>query len=136
MLPFVSCMNCLSKLGMGNCPSDPVVKTLPSSAGDAGLIPDQEDKIPYASWPKNKNIKQKQYCNKFNKDFKNDLCQQNIFNIWKKNKNDVTLVLSTLMHVCSVISRVWLFVTPWIVALQAALSMGFIPTQIEIQHIT
>ena len=28
-------------------------------------------KIPHASGPKNQNIKQKQYCNKFNKDFKN-----------------------------------------------------------------
>ena len=27
--------------------------------------------IPRASWPKNQSIKQKQYCNKFNKDFKN-----------------------------------------------------------------
>ena len=28
-------------------------------------------KMPHASWPKNQNIKQKQYCNKFSKDFKN-----------------------------------------------------------------
>ena len=28
-------------------------------------------RIPHASWPKHQNIKQKQYCNKFNKDFKN-----------------------------------------------------------------
>ena len=27
-------------------------------------------KTPHASWPKNQNITQKQYCNKFNKDFK------------------------------------------------------------------
>ena len=45
----------------------PVVKTLPSNAGGAELIPDQGTKIPHALWPKNQNIKQKQYCNKFNK---------------------------------------------------------------------
>ena len=44
------------------------------------------------------------------------------FLMFEKNKNDVTLVLSTPMRVCSVISRVRLFVSPWIVALQAALS--------------
>ena len=49
----------------------PVVKTLPSNARDAGSIPSQGAKIPRASGPKNRNIKQKQYCNKFNKDFKN-----------------------------------------------------------------
>ena len=48
-----------------------MVKTSPSSAGGMGLIPSQGAKIPHASWPKNQNIKQKQYCNKFNKDFKN-----------------------------------------------------------------
>ena len=44
---------------------------LPSSAGHAGSIPDQGTKIIRALWPKNKTIKQKQYCNRFNKDFKN-----------------------------------------------------------------
>jgi len=48
-----------------------VVNTPPSNAGGAGLIPGQEAKIPYALWPKKQNIKQKQYCKKFNKDFKN-----------------------------------------------------------------
>ena len=52
-------------------PGGPVVKTSPSNAGDAGLIPGWGAKIPHASWPKNQNIEQKQYCNKFNKDFKN-----------------------------------------------------------------
>ena len=46
-----------------------MVKILPSKAGDAGLVPDQEAKIPRALGPRNQNIKQKQYCNKFNKDF-------------------------------------------------------------------
>ena len=52
-------------------PGSPVVKTLPSSAGGMGLIPGQGAKIPHASRPENQNIKQKLYCNKFNKDFKN-----------------------------------------------------------------
>ena len=48
-----------------------MVKTVPSSVGGAGSIPGRRTKIARASWPKNQNIKQKQYCNKFNKDFKN-----------------------------------------------------------------
>ena len=40
---------------------------------DSGLILDLEGKIPYASWPRNQNIKQKEYHNKFNKNFKNGL---------------------------------------------------------------
>ena len=39
---------------------------LPSNAGGTGLIPSQGAKIPHALWPKNQNIKQKQYCRKFN----------------------------------------------------------------------
>ena len=53
-------------------PGGPVVKTLPSNAGGAGLIPGWGAKIPHTSRPKNQKIKQKQYCNKFNKDFKID----------------------------------------------------------------
>ena len=44
--------------------------TSPSNAGSAGSIPGRGAKIPHASRPKNQHIKQKQYCNKFNKDFK------------------------------------------------------------------
>ena len=58
-------------------PGGPVVKTSPSNAGVGSLIPGQGDKIPHASGPKNQNIKQKQYCNKFNKDFKNDPHKKN-----------------------------------------------------------
>ena len=43
-----------------------------SNAGDVGSIPGQGTKIPHASGTKNQNIKQKQYCNKFNKAFKSD----------------------------------------------------------------
>ena len=52
-------------------PGGPVVKTSPSNAESIGSMPGQGAKIPHASGPKNQNINQKQYCNKFNKDFKN-----------------------------------------------------------------
>ena len=55
---------------MRDFPGGPVVKTLPSNAGGVGSIPVRGAKIPQASGPKNQNMKQKQYCNKFNKDFK------------------------------------------------------------------
>ena len=55
----------------GDFPAGPVLKTSPSSAGGAGLIPGQGAKIPHTSGPKNQNIIQKQYSNKFNEDFKN-----------------------------------------------------------------
>ena len=50
---------------------DPVGKTLPSSAVDAGSIPGWRAKISHDSQPKIQNIKQKQCCNIYNKDFKN-----------------------------------------------------------------
>ena len=52
-------------------PGGSVVKTSPSNAVGVGSIPGQGAKIPHAAQPKNPNIKQKQYCNKFNKDFEN-----------------------------------------------------------------
>ena len=50
-----------------------MVKTLPSSAEHAGLIPGQGLKILHVSQPKNQNIKQKQYNNKFSNDSKHGL---------------------------------------------------------------
>ena len=55
-----------------------MVKTSPSNAGGAGSIPSRGAKIPHGSGPKNQNIKQKEYCNKFNKDFKNGPHQKNL----------------------------------------------------------
>ena len=55
---------------IGDLPGDPVVKTSPSNVGDLNLIPGQGAKIPLDLQPKKQNIKQKQYCNKFNKDLK------------------------------------------------------------------
>ena len=46
-----------------------MVKILPSNAGVTDLMPGWRAKVPHASWPKNQNVKQKQYCNKFDEDF-------------------------------------------------------------------
>ena len=46
------------------------------SAEGMGLIPGQRAKIRHVSRSKNQNIKQQQYCNKLNKDFKNGPCQK------------------------------------------------------------
>ena len=54
------------------CPRDfpgrQVVETWLSNADGVSLIPDKGAKVPYSSWPKNQNIRQKQYCKKSNKD--------------------------------------------------------------------
>ena len=71
-------------------PGGPVVKTSPSNAGGEGSIPGWGAKIPHASWPKIQNIKQKQYCNIFNKDFKNGPHQKNLL---KKRKDTCVVVL-------------------------------------------
>ena len=67
----------------------PAVRTLLFNAGDMGSIPSQGAKILQALWPKN--IKQKQYFNTFNKDFKNGTHENNFKG--KKRKN------SKKMHV-------------------------------------
>ena len=67
-----------------------MVKTLFSNAESMSSIPDWESKIPHTSWPKYQNIKQKQYCNQFNKDFKNGSHQKNLL---KKSHDSCTLVL-------------------------------------------
>ena len=48
-----------------------MAKTSPSNAGSVDWIPGQGAQIPHALWPKNQNIKEKQYCNRFNKAFLN-----------------------------------------------------------------
>ena len=48
-----------------------MVKTLSSNSGGVGSIPGQGAIIPQDSEPKRNNTKHKQYCNQFNKDFKN-----------------------------------------------------------------
>ena len=54
-------------------------------AEGVGLIPGWEARTPRASQPKNQNIKQKQYCSQFNKDFKNGLRPKKIL----KKKTDM-----------------------------------------------
>ena len=66
-----------------------MVKTLPSNAGGAGSVPGQGARIPHALGPKNQNIKQKRYCNKFNKGFKNGPHQ----NIYQSTSNAAKAVL-------------------------------------------
>ena len=57
-------------------PGSPVVKILPFNMGGASSTLGWGVKISHVLWPKNIYIKQKQYCNKFNKDFKNGLHQK------------------------------------------------------------
>ena len=75
-----------SVIEIGSCwnfPGGPVVTNSPSSAVVSGSIPCRGPKVPHASWwPKNQNTKQKQNCNKFNKDFKNGSHQK----VFKKKK--------------------------------------------------
>ena len=62
-----------------------MVKTLPFNTEGTCSIPGQGAEIPHAllaKKKKNKTIRQKQYCNKFNKDFKNGSNQK----ILKKKK--------------------------------------------------
>ena len=54
----------------GDFPGSPVVKLSPSNAGGGSSIPGREAKIPHVLGPKKGKMKQKQYCNKFNKDLK------------------------------------------------------------------
>ena len=48
-----------------------MVQTLPSNAGGPDSIPGWGARASHAYQPKNCDIKQKQYCNKPDKDFKN-----------------------------------------------------------------
>ena len=74
-----------------------MVKTSPPSAGDGSLIPGQGAKILHASWLKNQNIKPKQYCNTFNKDFKKwtikkplkKIRNKRVFRFFKKQINKI-----------------------------------------------
>ena len=52
-------------------PGGPGLETSPSHAGNVGSIPGQGAKNPHGLEPKSQNTKEKQYCNKFNKNFKN-----------------------------------------------------------------
>ena len=75
-----------SKVARWDFPSGPVVQTSAFSAG-CGFSPCRGAKIPLAWQPKPHNIKQKQYCSKFSKDFKNGPLQK----ILKKKKDGQVL---------------------------------------------
>ena len=55
--------------GRGDFSGGPGIKILPSNARGASSIPGQGAQIPHALWSKSQAAKQKQYCEKFNKDF-------------------------------------------------------------------
>ena len=74
-----------------------MVKTSPSRARGEGAISGEGAKIPRASWPKNQNIKQNQYCNEFNKDFKNGSHRKNLLR--KKTKNHELSFLHSVISV-------------------------------------
>ena len=54
-----------------------------------GSIPGWGAKIPHASWPNPQNIKQKQYGNKFNTDFKNGPHQKNFKKLKQNNIKNI-----------------------------------------------
>ena len=78
--------------------------------GNASSVPGWRAKIPHALWPKNLAIiKQKQYCNKFSKDFKNDPHQEKSK---KKNTENMKIWLIYMLLLLSRFSRVRLCTTP------------------------
>ena len=58
--------NSLKAVATGDFPGGSVTGTSPSNTEGVGLIPSPGAGIPRAGWPKNQNIKHKQYSNKFN----------------------------------------------------------------------
>ena len=63
-------MNWLKNIPHTDFSGSPVVKTVLSNAGSAGSIPGQGPRSHMPHSQKTKSMKQKQYCDKFNKDFK------------------------------------------------------------------
>ena len=74
-----------------------MVKTSPSNAAGLGSIPGWGAKIPHALGPKNQNIKQRQYCNKFNKGFKNGPHLKNLKKKKKERKKESQRSLKNLL---------------------------------------
>ena len=71
-------------------PRGPLVKTLPFNAGGAGSIPAWKARSHLACGQKKQSIKQKQYCNKLNEDFK-------MFHIKKIFKKEIQLYFKYLV---------------------------------------
>ena len=76
-----------------------MVDTLPSNTGDVSFIPGTRAKIPHASGPKNQSVRQKQYCSKFNKDFKNSPHQKKKEKKRPKESGQRTDSILCLIHI-------------------------------------
>ena len=85
----VSSEQSIQELVYGDFPEGPVVKTSPSNAKGEGSVPDWEAKTLHASSPKTQSVKQKQYCNKFSKDFKNGPHPKKFLKKKKKIRSDL-----------------------------------------------
>ena len=109
---FVSVNKTVKKWTSKDFPGGPVVKTSLSNAGSLGSIPCQGAKIQHASEPKTQNIKQKQYCNKFNKDFKNGPHQKKKTN-FKKEKKEPQCLLAFIWWFCCYIYFNYLYPFFW-----------------------
>ena len=92
---------------LGDFPGCPVVKTSPFNARGMGSIPVQGAQIPHASLPKHQNIKPKQYCNTFSKEFKRMVCIQFFFFLEK------ALILNSNCVVASVGAQWGASSSPW-----------------------
>ena len=89
---------------------------LHASTGKAmSSIPGCGTKIPYASWPQNQNTKYKQYCNKFNKDYKWPTLK-------KKNFKKIKCFLKRISYVCYCLKRT----QGWLLAKQIELNKNTI----------
>ena len=71
-------------------PEGPVFKTSLPNAGVVDMLPGGGAMIPHVLWSEKQNIKQKQHCNKFSKDFNNGLHQ-------KKSLKNKQLLISHMM---------------------------------------
>ena len=82
-------------------PGGAVIQTSPSNAEGAGTIPVQGAKIPHVSQTKKKkNIKQKQYCNKFNKDFLKKWSTSKKKSLKKKKGGEMRLYINeVIIHI-------------------------------------
>ena len=56
----------IDHVGGTHSPGGPVVRTSPSAAGGVVSTPGWIPESPYVLWPKSRNVKQRQYCNRFN----------------------------------------------------------------------
>ena len=77
-----------------------MANTSPSNAGSEGSTPGGGPKIPHASGPKNQNIKEKQYCNKFHTEFK-------MVQTKKKKKSTRSIFCSVEVTLCGLLDGGW-----------------------------